>query len=168
MDRVEAIASRAFLGSEFLTWLWFRIEAGEGTFALEKGSLDLFVDEKMTLESLVGNATTATLSGTMPSDSIEASTGLRDGKTLTSAAFRLKRAEREWKFGLKGRTLDLAIFHLPAILTKAEDDRFYERMALLDELVYLLDQLYGMFLGLRLNDGWDRELSDMRAWAAET
>lgn len=166
MDRAELVASKAFLGTEFLTWLWFRSEADEGKFSPGGEAVQVFVDDRMSLETAFAHAATADLSGGEPSSSAEAQVALREGKTLVAGSFRLLKGEREWAFRLKGRTLDLGPVRLPALLTRAMDDRFYERMALLDELDGLLQQLFASFLHVRLSPAWAGELAAMRAWVA--
>lgn len=92
---------------------------------------------------------------------------LKLGKKVSQARVRVKRGEREWLTTVKGRTLDLASIKLPAILNKVEDDRFYERMQLIEDLDRIIDALYAQFLAVRLGDAWGKELEGIRAWIAE-
>ena len=60
--------------------------------------------------------------------------------------------------------LDLSSIKLPAVLSKADDDRFYDRMNLLEALDDLITALYHQFLELRLAKGWAAELEEIRGW----
>ena len=166
MDRTELIASRAFLGTEFLTWLWYRSERDDGRFAVEGGPVRVWIDDQLSLEALMADSQEDAFKGGTPSTSPEAHMALKMGKKVSKARLRVVRGEREWTCAVKGRTLDIGGIKLPAILTKVEDDRFYERMALLEELDGLVDALYLQFLDVRLGDGWDEELGGIQAWSA--
>lgn len=167
MDRAELAASKAFLGTEFLTWLWFRSVRDAGATMLPgKAGLTLHVDQRIHLSTAMGAATEADLSGGTPATSAEAKAALREGKTLHAAAFYLATAEREWLFRLRGKTLDLGAVRLPPMLTRATDDRFYERMALLGELDDVVDGLFRTFVRLRLSPVWESERRAIQAWVA--
>jgi len=167
MDRVELIASRAFLGTEFLTWLWFRSERDQGRFTVGETPIRVWFEDQLALESLVADSQEDSFRGGSPSTSPEARMALKQGKKVSRARLGVAKGEREWRVVVKGRTLDLGTVKLPALLTKVEDDRFYERMTLLEELDDLLDGLYLQFLELRLGEAWAGELAELRAWVAQ-
>lgn len=167
MDRTELIASRAFLGTEFLTWLWFASERSDGRFKVGDEGVRVWIDDRLSLESLIAESQEDSFKGGTPSTSPEARMALKLGKKVSQARVRVKRGEREWLTTVKGRTLDLASIKLPAILNKVEDDRFYERMQLIEDLDRIIDALYAQFLAVRLGDAWGKELEGIRAWIAE-
>ena len=52
MQIMEKVRETGFLGREFLLWLWFRSETGEGLFDLgELGHVELWIDGKVVLEA---------------------------------------------------------------------------------------------------------------------
>lgn len=51
--------------------------------------------------------------------------------------------------------------------TAAEDDRFYERMSLLQDLDEKLDGLYREFLEVRTGPAWTMVRGHVAAWARE-
>ena len=166
MDRVDQIAARAFLGEEFLTWLWFRSERDEGSFELDGEPLGLYLDDQLALVSDQALSHQDTFKGGAPAASPEAHMAARLGKKVASARMLLKRDVREWSFTLKGRGLDLSSVKLPAILRPEEDARFTDRLVALDQLDETLTGLYSQFLGLRLGEAWQGELQEMRRWVA--
>ena len=89
LDRLLTVCkSKTFLGREFLTWLWFQAEANETPFEItapsgEKTSFDLWIDDRVILESSGSKAHVHTLKGGDPSQSLEAAAALKSGKTVS-------------------------------------------------------------------------------------
>jgi len=167
-DRVQLMAEKAFLGTEFLTWLWYRSQRDGGRFDLPEGAGGpclVHMDDRLALEAWVGPGAQAdAFKGGDPAASPEAHTALRMGKKASEARLRIERGDREWTCTLKGRTLDLSSIKLPALLTQVEDDRFYERMELLGALDDVITALYRLFLETRLSKPWVNELTAMQGW----
>lgn len=168
-DRVQLIAEKAFLGTEFLTWLWYRSHQNDGRFEVPglEGDLPLFVymEDRLALDNLVADGGQAdAFKGGSPAESPEAHTALRLGKKASEARLRISWGDRDWICSLKGRSLDLSGIKLPAQLQKAEDDKFYERMELLEDLDVIVTGLYQDFLNTRLGSGWDAELKAIQEW----
>jgi len=169
MEPTAAMAEeKAFLGHEFLTWLWFAGERDEGLFRLADGEvIEVWPDDLLTLESLMTDSQENTLKGRSPSTSEEARTALRTGKKVVKARFRIRKGERDWTFLIKGRSLDPASVKLPAVLAKADEERLLERLYLLEELDGMIEGLYRKFLEIRLSPAWEKEeLPAIRSWVA--
>lgn len=169
MDLYDQIETTRFVGEEFLTWLWYRSDKQEGHFPLDDGhELELHFDNQLTLEANLAEAERSRLTGGSPSFSPEAKEALRRGKRVAQAKLRLTREGREWVMTVTARTLGISSLKIPAVLSKEDDDRFYERADLIAEADSSLRALYAMFLRMRLDRAsWDRELEEIRAWAAE-
>lgn len=170
-DRVQLVAEKAFLGTEFLTWLWWRSHRDDGAFQIDglEGDAPLFVymEDKLALDNLVADGGQAdAFKGGSPAESPEAHTALRLGKKASEARLRIAWGDRDWNCTLKGRSLDLSGVKLPAQLQKVEDDKFYERMELLEDLDVILTGLYRAFLAIRLDSAWTKELKALQAWVA--
>ena len=165
-DRSELVASRAFLGTEFLTWLWRQSEKDDGLFDVDGQKVRAWIDDRMSLQTLAGDAQEDSFKGGTPSRSPEAQMALKQGKKVSKARLLVRKGERDWSCSIVGRTLDLSSIKLPGVLSKADDDRFYERMSLLEELFDLLHSLYALFLDTRLGPGWADEILEIRAWTA--
>jgi recombination associated protein RdgC len=168
MDLFERIESCRFVGEEFLTWLWYRSERDEGHFDIEGGgTLELHFDNQLTLEANLAEAERTKLTGGAPSFSPEAKEALRRGKRVAQAKVRIIRDAREWIMTITGRSLALSGLKIPAVLSREEDDQFYERMELLDEADAAVRALYASFIAVRIDaDAWATELAAMREWVA--
>lgn len=169
MDLLDRMHRVAFLGPEFLTWLWFRSETGSGEFALdpEWGDFELWFEDKLVVGSVVVNAQENLFKGGHPAASLEARTALRLGKFATDAKLRIVRGAQEWVFGLKATDLVPSGIKLPAVLSKEDDDQFYERMFLLEQLDTMIKGLFGLFLKVRVSPRWlSDELPTIQRWIA--
>lgn len=171
MDLIDLIESKRFLGSEFMMWLWFKSECYESLFEnRDHGTLEFWYDDKLTLEAYLAETERNDFKGGAPAHSAEAKTALQHGKRVAKAKLGIIKEGREWTFTLKTDTLDVSGVKLPALLSREEDEQFYERMFLLEELEDIIGSLYKEFLVLRTDMIWAREvLPAMQTWVhAET
>lgn len=169
MDLFEKIERTRHFGELFLTWLWFRSSVDDTIFYLSDGSaLSLAIDNQLTLESKLTEAEKTVLSGGAPAESREAYEALRQGKVVSQAKIRLQRDEKEWVFVLSGQRLEMSGLKIPALMTKADDDKLYERQALLEEVDGLVRGLYEKFLSVRLDTSvWEVENRELCRWIAD-
>ncbi len=171
MALLDQIHRTAFLGAEFLTWLWFRSEHDE-TFTVgeldtgeELEPFELDFDDKLTVGSAVVNAQENLFKGGHPTSSLEARTALKLGKLAHEAKVRITRGTQEWSFVLRADNIAVSGVKLPAVLSREEDDRFYERMYLQEELDQMIKGLFAVFLRRRLAETWQTEdLPALQAW----
>jgi hypothetical protein len=166
MDLVDLINSRTFLGSEYLMWLWFKAECFDGLFEVAGHErVEVAFDDRLTLEAYLAETERNMFRGGAPAFSPEAKTALQEGKRVQSAKLRVLKEGREWTFKIKAESLDLTSVKIPSLLSKDEEEQFYERMYLVEELEEILDALYREFLDIRLSTAWESEmLPAMRRW----
>ena len=170
MDLIEKINRTAFLGSEFLTYLWFMSETSESHYRIDEDSdpFDIFFDDRLTVGGAQVNAQENLFRGGHPTSSLEAHAALRLGKLATEARVRLVRGAQEWAFVLKAADLAISALQVPAVLSKNDEDRFYERMYLVEELEKMLNHIYRDFLKAKLSDDWGTQLlPEIRAWVGK-
>ena len=166
MDLIDLIETRRFLGNEFLMWLWFKSETHDGLLEVgEHGTVEVIFDDSLVLEAYLAETERNTLKGGSPAYSPEAKTALRHGKRVSRAKIRVIKDGREWVFTLKAEGMDLSSVNIPAVLSRKEDEKFYERMYLVEELEEIVDDLYQEFILLRLHEGWhEKMVPAMREW----
>lgn len=156
MDLVDLIQTRRFLGAEFLLWLWFKTECFEGLLETpQHGALEVWFDDKLTLEATLAETERNDFKGGAPAHSPEAKTALQQGKRPIKAKMGVIREGREWSFSIKAESLDLSGLKIPALFSREEEEQFYERMYLLEEIEDILFGLYKEFLTLRLQAAWN-------------
>ena len=167
MNLADLIETRRFLGSEFMMWLWFKSETHDGLMKIEDhGPVEVVYDDRLVLEAYLAETERNTLKGGAPAYSEEAKVALRHGKRVSRAKLQVIKDGREWTFTFKADGMDYTSVKIPSVLSKEEEEKFYERMYLLEELEDIMDKLYAEFLSIRLDDElWhDRMVPAMRDW----
>jgi hypothetical protein len=159
-------AGADFLGSEFLTWLWWRA-AVEPRFAHPDGvEVWLHLDEHIELRGERSAARRVALRAGMPGASMEARAALRSGKTVHAARFLLARGDEEMHFTLRGEDLDVSGLRLPSPEGETADERLEASLEALDRFQDDLDLCFSTFLAVRSSPAWPAEVDALRAWAA--
>ncbi len=166
-SRLDRILDKAFLGGEFLTWLWYAAEQSDGRFVMGDDTVEILFEDMLVLEAMLADSQENTFKGGLPTQAEEARLALRLGKKVSKAKLRMRRDDREWAFILKASNMDLSGIKLPAVMSKVEDDKFYERLFLLEELDRCINGLYLGFLRRRLSSDWEQELLRIQRWVAE-
>lgn len=169
MDLIDLINSRRFLGGEFLLWLWFKSECYEGLLvAGEHGGIEVYFDDALTLEAYLAETERNDFKGGSPAYSPEARLALRQGKRPARAKLGVIKEGREWSMVFKSESMDLSGLKIPALLSREEEEQFYERMFLAEELENIMRTLYKEFLTLRLHEqAWDQAIiPSLQAWIA--
>jgi len=169
MGVLELIQQKAFIGAEFLTWLWFKSETARKLKPRGGGEpVELEIMGPITLEAQYGDARASTLKGESPATSPEARTTLLEGKKLRRAKMKWKRDETEWVFTLDGETFNVSAMAVPMPGRLPFADAFALRMDVLVDFERLLGQFFEQFMELRLDAKlWKKELAAIHAWARE-
>lgn len=176
MDFLDILREKAFLGREFLTWLWFKSDQTGGIIQIpgKKPIQALFLD-RMTLDlSDVETPQTVSIKGEY-SELREGLAALREGKKIEEARISLKADENEFTMVLKGTWFSFGSFKTPPILPPDERDsemeaegNFLEKISLVEEGMNIVDELFEYFVKLRISEAWDTvEVPAIRKWAAE-
>jgi recombination associated protein RdgC len=162
--------SFAFLGEEFLTWLWYRLENEGGEFDLGEGRIvGVALDDFIVFAPRDDDETEQTLRKGVPTRSAEARAGLRSGHRLKKAKLTLAMSELVWSFTLDASTMGLRSIRLPDDDEAAEspEERSRERAANFLLLHDLVGALYRQFLALRLRtDYLSTDAETQASWMA--
>ena len=123
MDLLTRINRVAFVGPEFLTWLWFYTETrGEGfQIAGLAETVEVWFDDRLVVGSTMVNAQENHFRGGHPPTSLEARAALRLGKQATEARLRFVQGSREWSLVLKASEMTYTGVKIPAVLSKDDD-----------------------------------------------
>jgi hypothetical protein len=163
MDLVDLIEKRRFIGREFLVFLWFESEIGDGRVPVDGfGACEIRLEGQITLTC---DKEQARLKGAAPSGEPEAHQALRQGKLPAQARVRLSAGDLEYTFVFSADTLALSSVKIPAVAKGEGDEQFYERMYLVEELEAIFASLYAKFVAVRLSPAWGEQiLPAIRAW----
>jgi recombination associated protein RdgC len=173
MDLVDIIAEKYFLGQEFLTWLWYK--SGERGGAVELpgiGDLTVVFEKHIMLEYGDGDSFEKVICQGLQAELKEARTGLRMGKKLEQARILLARGEYEWNLTIKASRFEFKSVKVPKTMGAGEeaDDpeavegRILEKIAMSEEVLHLVDELFRLYLTVRLSESWEAELARIRKW----
>ncbi|MGW8193565.1 MAG: hypothetical protein ACWGOX_04795 [Desulforhopalus sp.] len=178
MDLVDLIEEKRFLGQEFLTWLWWKSEERGGSVELPgEGDISVVFEKHMLLEYGEGESSEKIVCTGLQAELQEARTGLRMGKKLEQARIVIGHNSYEYSFTLAAALMEFRNVRLPK--TEAtENDKSQnpeevegmtlERIYLFEELIRLVNELFRMFLVVRLSDAWLNELQRIRGWVAKS
>ncbi len=167
MDLADLITSKRFLGNEFLLWLWHREDEDEAIYKLGDDSVELRFDDRLQLDAHLAEAETSVLKGGAPAHSPEAHKALQVGKRVSKARMRLFKSEREWLFNVDTSTFNINSVKTPAVLSKQDDEPFYERLYLIEELQDAWYGIYRTFLAERLGPDWEKKRAAIADWIAK-
>jgi len=173
MDLVDLIAEKRFLGQEFLTWLWYKSEERGGTIYLPgEGDIQVVFEKHMLLEYGEGEAHEKLICKGLQTELQEARTGLLVGKKLEQARIHLVKGSFEWNITLTAALLEFRNIKPPKTMSTAEEDagpdavegRILERVAMIEAAVHTVNDLFRMFLKVRVSADWTSEVSRVRNW----
>lgn len=173
MDLVDIIAEKRFLGQEFLTWLWFKSEERGGAVALpDLGDVAVVFEKHMLLEYGEGEFHEKIICQGLQAELNEARTGLRMGKKLEQARIVLGQGDYEWSMTIKASVFDFRSVKVPKTMAGSEESddpaaveaRLLDKIGLYEQGLRLVDELFRLYLNIRLSPDWDGELTRLRAW----
>jgi hypothetical protein len=174
MDLVDIIEEKRFLGQEFLTWLWWKSEERGGSILLpDRGDITVTFEKHMLLEYGEGENNERLICSGLQTELQEARTGLLMGKKLEQARIQLVHAEQEWNFTLAAAMMEFRNVRLPKTAgtesgsvsdPEETEGMILERIYLFEELVRLVNELFYIFLQLRVAEDWPLEREKVRKW----
>jgi len=161
-----------FIGHEFLTWLWFVMENQPQVLKrVDNELVSLDVGNRMVLEN---NRNEDVQSVTIKGDQAGLEEGflaLRKGAVVTELKLVYKAGNNEWRFGLKGESLNISSLKTPPVGTvdRREDveGAVLEKVYLYEKIISLVNNLYKAFIHLRVSERWDTEtVPSIRKWVS--
>jgi hypothetical protein len=170
LDIAVAYNRYKFFGHEFLTWLWYVIENDRKILSdVDKNMDSLAVGNRMVLENGRGNAPESITSKGDEAGLEEGLVALRKGAVVTELNLIYRTDNREWRFNIKGESLNVSGLKIPedAVPENTEnvDEKLLNTLALQEKVLVLTSALYGRFVRIRLSKEWEtRTASRIRKW----
>ncbi|MCP4160982.1 MAG: hypothetical protein GY760_12990 [Deltaproteobacteria bacterium] len=150
-----------FLGNEFLTWLWFIIENEEINLK-DHEHVVLEIGNKIVCERASGDDSVENI--TIKGDDAgleEGKLALKKGAVVTEISVVYKSGEHQWKFTIKGESLNLSNLKTPETESLKKKDEYegaiLEKYYLYNKIVDFIDKIYKKFVEIRLSKKWDED-----------
>lgn len=160
-----------FLGEEFLTWLWFRLETHGGDFEIDRRHFAVALDDFLAFAPREPDDTEQTLRKGSPTRTAEARAALRDGRRLRRAKLIVAEGDQQWSVVLDGPTMSLRSIKLPEDGEDATTprDKSIDRIASFVTLWEIVGALYRVFLTERLRSDYLTTAAESQAqWMARS
>jgi hypothetical protein len=166
MDLVERVENTRYLGREFVVWLWYKSELLEATFVRPNGdAMELWFDSQLAMRSVHEPTEQVAFKGVAPAGRVEAKIALQHAWVPVKVRVCITAEAKDFAFVLESDSLAKTTVKLPALIAEDSDERFFERMHLLELVDELVQEQYAEFLQLRQSKLWDAELVPaMIAW----
>lgn len=177
MDFLDLLREKAFLGREFLTWLWFKSDVSGGRIEIPgKRVVEVAFLDRMTLDLSEAETPQSVVLKGEHSELREGLAALREGKKIEEARVSMRGSDNEFTTVIKSTWFSFGSFRTPPILPAQElgeeesaEATFLEKAALVEEGLELVDMLFDYFLRLRISDEWEAsELPALRRWVASS
>ena len=173
-DYLAVVEAKRFLGREFLTWLVYRVEEGDGRLEYDGMAIEVLLGDQVSLEGGLPDKTRLVVSGAGDLRA-EMGAGLRRGKLLDRARLALVQGERRWELSLDGGYLIYDGLRCPPLGERdtgaqadpraAYENDLFLRLADLEQAIGVLDRLFADFCQARAASTWaTRTLPALRAW----
>jgi hypothetical protein len=166
--RRDEARSNDFLGTEWLTWLWYACHVESPTITTAKaGAVTILFEKSVQLQCAFKLTGSATLQADSPTRLPEALVALSGGKLPVRATMQIEAHGNAFGLAIRGDAMNYSGVQLPPP-EEANSPRlvFEDRIARLRELIDASEALYVAFLKRRLSSKWPQTLSSMRAWIA--
>lgn len=157
-------------GREFLTWLWFKSEERNGMIMIPGvGETEIHFVRRLVLESGDGEYSESVVCQGLHADLREGREALRRGKKIREARLQLTRDAAAWEFTFKADRFQFQSLKMPVVMDSDDqqdnrDGRILERIYLLEIVVRSMDELFMLYVALRLSDAWRQEQNRMGKW----
>lgn len=161
LDVAVAYNRYRFLGSEFLTWLWFMIDTAPDQLSPKKApNGQLTIGNRIVLENRRNNSSeTIRITGDQAGLE-EAMVALNKGARVSELNLIYHTEAQKWQFTVKGESLNISGLKIPDPSGRAEgleesEDFLLDRVDSIETITDLLLALYLQFIRLRLSAHWE-------------
>ncbi len=164
MDRLEAIEKIAFLGREFLLWLWYKSETKEELKIREEEEIELDLEDRIILEPFGGGGWRQMLSGEEAAAAPEARFALQMNNLPSELKIRMIKGTLAWSFTLRWDDLQPKNIKIAEEKGLTLEQQIEHRMELLEILEEIIEELWREFIKLRTSNKWLNTLQRIRLW----
>lgn len=163
---IEAFQRYGALGPDFLTWLLVRVLEDEVPGTPCEPGLKVDMQGPLVFTAEGGEAKKVSLAGEEAASAPEVLSALRQGKKLARARVLFTAVQDTWGFTLDSETFDLRSIKLPVPSIADVEEHLRMRIESTMRLFQMVDELFEVFLSLRLSaETWKSETQRRRKLA---
>ncbi len=172
LDVAVAMKRYAFLGPEFLTWLWYVSENTISLIAQVSGEpAEIFVGNRIVLEkSRRDDVERITIRGD-EAQMDEGVLALKKGALVKDVNLVLEIGEQKWTFNINGETFALSGLKTPPTapvrIVDEMEGAIIEKAALCEKPLEIMQKLFNHFISIRISESWRDEVLSVRKWITE-
>ncbi len=161
-----------FLGNEFLTWIWYLIENKINIKELinsDYKTITLEIGNSLVLENSPGGKTKEKISIKGDEAGLEeGKTALKKGGVVTSISLLLNIDTEEFKFLIKGESINISGFKTPSFKPENNEEiegAIIEKAFFTEKIYTLIDALFNKFIEKRSSDTFkDKDFHKIKKW----
>jgi len=159
-----------FLGYEYLTWLWFVVDRQQEEIAsATDNAATLGLGNRIVLENKKKDAVESITIKGDEAGLEEGMLALRKGAVVTELNLLLRTGDQDWRFTVKGESLHMVGLKCPKTgAVESEQDlegAVLEKVYLCEQAMQAMDKIFGLFIGLRVSDDWNKKVVPrMKKW----
>ena len=170
LDTSVAFTRYAFIGNEFLTWLWFMIDTHPNFFnTVDESLTSLSIGNRIVLENRENdNLEIITIKGD-DAGLEEGFLALKKGSLVIEIHLSFKADQQQWSFTLKGDSLGFSALKLPSTGPVADKEdiegALLEKIYLYDRSFVLINGIFLIYLKKRASPQWKKKIvPEIRNW----
>ncbi len=168
LDIAVAYNRYKFLGHEFLTWMWHRIDNDIREDGADSEIMTLSIGSRIVIENCRHNREEVLTIRGDGAGLEEGLLALNKGGKVTEMHLIYRKGELEWRFTIKGESLNISSLKCPQTGNLEKKDEVegavLERIYLVDQVIDLVNGLYCRFVRERLSSGWEQRLRAINEW----
>ena len=170
LDVAVAYNRYKFIGEEFLTWLWFLIDTSQERLKSIDNEIDgLEIGNRIVLENRKNKSVERITIKGDDAGLEEGILALKKGALVTELSLKYKSNNHEWKFSIKGESLNLSSLKTPsmALPETAEDLEGYviEKKYLYEKIIKFIESAFLNYIKTRISNSWNKtEQPLIRQW----
>jgi len=167
----EALEKGQHLGTEFLTWLWWRAETTNIIQVADGSNVSVDLCGNVALQRISDTKDRVTVVGDS-SQYREGIAALREGKVPTRARFLFSQGRYSFEVILDAQWLTVRSMKYVSSIDPKDGEQtpesvLLDRMAIIDMGWSIVDQLFRSFMDIRTHQPWTQVWREIKAWTQE-
>ena len=170
LDVAVAYNRYKFIGEEFLTWLWYIIDTSQNRLKSIDNEIDsLEIGNRIVIENRKKESSERITIKGDDAGLEEGILALKKGAMVTELSLKYRSNNHEWKFTIKGESLNFSSLITPATaLPETPDDLegyVIEKAYLYEKVIKFIENSFSSYIKLRISNSWNEtERTLVRQW----